>query len=128
VADSMPIDLETRSGVTRVAHIISQSISKIERDEDLTSAAAKKVLSSLRPIVPVSGLIYCKFAWARTAGAILERFGGFSSVSLLGDEVLNSPLNAFTATTEPHDAFDQLNMWLTPAKICAFAVRLMFLD
>ncbi|KAF5356804.1 hypothetical protein D9756_006573 [Leucocoprinus leucothites] len=55
------------------------------------------------------------FQWAQTARAIDERFGGLSSCDVLGEEILCSPLNAFTAGNAVHEEFDCLNLWLTPA-------------
>ena len=51
---------------------------------------------------------------------MIERFGGFSSHDVLGDNILNSPLNAFTATASPHEEFDGLDMWLTPVNVGSF--------
>ena len=75
----------------------------------------------------VVDLVCFQFEWAKTAGAILERFGGFSLHDILGDNILNSPLNAFTASTEAHDAFNRLDLWLTPAIVCSSAAVLRVL-
>ncbi|KAF8125464.1 hypothetical protein EV363DRAFT_1350874 [Boletus edulis] len=61
-----------------------------------------------------------KFEWARTTGAMIERFGDFSSYDVLRDEILNSPTNAFLSSPAAHEAFNQLDMWLTPAKVLRF--------
>jgi len=87
VADSQT----KKHDVIFLAHIISQSL---PADEN----------------VPV------KFNWAKTAGALIERFGGFSTREVLGEQNLNSPRNAFMASGAPHQQFDGLNIWLTPAK------------
>jgi len=79
-----------------VAHIISQSLS-----------------SGCVDVTPTG---ITKFEWAKTAGAIIERFGGFSTHEVLGEQNLNSPRNAFMASNAPHQEFDRLDMWLTPAK------------
>ncbi|KZT74307.1 hypothetical protein DAEQUDRAFT_753793 [Daedalea quercina L-15889] len=81
---------------TRVAHIISQSLS-----ENITWTTPA---------------VHAQFGWAQTAGAIVERFGGFSPRDILGENDLHSPTNAFTATTEPHALFDNLDLWLTAAQ------------
>ncbi|KAJ3563705.1 hypothetical protein NP233_g8768 [Leucocoprinus birnbaumii] len=81
---------------THTAHIISQSLS-----DDIEGA---------------SEAVSVKFNWAKTAGAIIERFGGFSSSEVLDDRVLNSPSNAFTAEAISHGQFDDLALWLIPAK------------
>ncbi|KAI0372383.1 hypothetical protein BV20DRAFT_68663 [Pilatotrama ljubarskyi] len=60
-----------------------------------------------------------QFQWARTAGATIERFGGFSAHDALGQDTLHSPKNAFTATYLPHSLFDALSLWLTPALVRA---------
>ncbi|TFY75682.1 hypothetical protein EWM64_g8331 [Hericium alpestre] len=91
-----PTDPDGKFDDLEVAHIISQSLS--EGIDGVTPAAR------------------AKFDWARTAGAIMERFGDFDSQALLGDQGLNSPLNAFMSSRGPHAAFDGLNMWLTAAK------------
>jgi len=83
-----------KCAVTRSAHIISQSLS-----------------SDIEGLTPA---VLAKFRWGKMAGAMIERFGGFSSHDVLGDNILNSPLNAFTATASPHEEFDGLDMWLTP--------------
>ena len=48
----------------------------------------------------------------------MERFGGFKDREVLGDEILQSPKNAFTASSFPHQLFDELRIWLTPVKAC----------
>ncbi|TFY73797.1 hypothetical protein EWM64_g10214 [Hericium alpestre] len=90
------LSFRPQAAAVQVAHIISQSLS--EGIEGVTPAAR------------------AKFDWARTASAIIERFGDFNSRALLGDWGLNSPLNAFLSTNDSHAAFDALEMWLTPAK------------
>ncbi|KAH9919692.1 uncharacterized protein B0H18DRAFT_1026718 [Fomitopsis serialis] len=91
--NTLIIDLGVRTDTTRVAHIISQSLSE--------------------NIAGTTPAVCAKFEWAKTAGAIIERFGGFSSRDILSDNVLNSPLNAFTAATAPHEEYDKLDLWLT---------------
>ena len=58
-----------------------------------------------------------QFAWASSAAAVLERFGDFSARDILGDDNLNSPLNAFTTEGLAHMLFDRLDLWLTPAQV-----------
>ncbi|KAF8119155.1 hypothetical protein EV363DRAFT_1130982, partial [Boletus edulis] len=79
----------TKSDLINVAHIISQSLSTDIHD---TTERVRE-----------------KFEWARTAGAMIERFGGFSH-DILRDDVLHS-------SPALHNAFDRLDMWLTPAKV-----------
>jgi hypothetical protein len=73
----------------------------------------------------VFDLICLQFEWAKTAGAIIERFGGFSTHEVLGEQNLNSPRNAFMASNAPHQEFDRLDMWLTPAKVCSTVLSLV---
>ena len=59
-----------------------------------------------------------QFVWASTAAAVIERFGGFSAYTILGEDNLNSAANAFTASSTPHNMFDRLDLWLMPAQVC----------
>lgn len=45
---------------------------------------------------------------------MLERYGAFKAEEL-GDEVLHSPMNVFTASVPPRHLFNDLQLWLTPA-------------
>ncbi|KAF9472837.1 hypothetical protein BDN70DRAFT_886513 [Pholiota conissans] len=83
--------------LTQVAHVISQSLPS--NIGGMTQAAREK------------------FVWASTAAAVLERFGGFSAYTILGEDNLNSAANAFTASSTPHDMFDCLDLWLLPAQV-----------
>ncbi|KAF8334626.1 uncharacterized protein EI90DRAFT_443897 [Cantharellus anzutake] len=83
-----------KASETYVAHIVSKSLSE---DIDCQSESGTKL------------------EWAKKAAALIERFGGFSSIQMLGDHCLNSPLNAFTASDTPHKQFDSLDLWLVPA-------------
>ena len=47
----------------------------------------------------------------------MERFGSFSVQDVLGDAALHNPKNAFTSSVDPHIAFDQLDIYLTPVKV-----------
>ena len=58
-----------------------------------------------------------KFEWAKTTGAIIEHFGGFSPRDLLGSENLNSPRNAMLVASFVHILFDNLQLWMTPYKV-----------
>jgi hypothetical protein len=69
-------------------------------------------------------LICPQFEWAKTAGAIIERFGGFSTHGVLGEQGLNSPKNAFLASDDPHRQFDGLDIWLTLAEVCSIVLSL----
>ncbi|KAI0658263.1 hypothetical protein C8Q70DRAFT_184922 [Cubamyces menziesii] len=80
---------------TNVAHIISQSLT-----------------DNINGVTPAH---QAKFEWARTAGAMLEHFGGFNARNVLNQDNIHSPKNAFTASIDPHEMFDQLDIWLTPA-------------
>ncbi|KAI0083345.1 hypothetical protein BDY19DRAFT_1060986 [Irpex rosettiformis] len=80
---------------TTVAHIISQSLS-----ENISGSNAAT---------------QAKFEWARTAGAMLQHFGGFKAYDL-DNEILHSPKNVFTASQNPHLLFEALSIWLTPVK------------
>ncbi|KAI0086880.1 hypothetical protein BDY19DRAFT_957076 [Irpex rosettiformis] len=82
-------------GPTNVAHIISQSL--------------------LENISGINPAVQAKFEWARTAGAMLQHFGGFKAHNL-SDEILHSPKNAFTASLTPLVLFEDLKIWLTPVK------------
>ncbi|EPS96388.1 hypothetical protein FOMPIDRAFT_88923 [Fomitopsis schrenkii] len=75
---------------TNVAHIISQSLSE--------------------NISGVHAAAHAKFEWARTGGAMLQRFGGFDAHEVLCDEILQSPKNAFTASMTAHAPFDALKI------------------
>ena len=110
---------ERRMDVVQVAHIISQSLS--ENTEGAAPEVRAKV-ATCRAVSASTDTICLQFEWAKTAGAIIERFGGFSIHELLGDAVLNSPLNTFAASFAPHQEFDQLDMWLTPAQVCSFVI------
>ncbi|KIP08443.1 hypothetical protein PHLGIDRAFT_12565 [Phlebiopsis gigantea 11061_1 CR5-6] len=68
-----------------VAHIISQSLSE-----------------NIHGITPDHRR--AKFGWARTAGTVIERFGGFKACFD----------NAFVSCIMPHKLFDGLEIWLTP--------------
>ena len=48
---------------------------------------------------------------------MIERFGGFSAHDVLGEAALHNPKNAFTSSIDPHIAFDQLDIYLTPVKV-----------
>ncbi|KAI0712657.1 hypothetical protein C8Q76DRAFT_797492 [Earliella scabrosa] len=85
----------TKTTPTNVAHIISQSLT-----EDISG---------------VTPTVLAKFEWARTSGAIIEHFGGFSVHDVLGQDDLHSLKNAFTASLDPHMRLDVLDIWLTPA-------------
>ncbi|CDO71725.1 hypothetical protein BN946_scf184920.g9 [Trametes cinnabarina] len=89
------VDPGTMALATNVAHIISQSIAE-----------------NIDGVPPAQ---QAKFQWARTAGAMIERFGGFNAHEVLGHDNLHNPKNAFTATQTPHMYFDSLDLWLTPA-------------
>ena len=58
-----------------------------------------------------------KLTWAKTAGAIVEHFGGFSTRVLLGSENIQSPKNAMILASNVHTFFDELDLWLTPFKV-----------
>ncbi|KAF8120307.1 hypothetical protein EV363DRAFT_1407853 [Boletus edulis] len=92
-----PVTPGIRFDVINVAYVISQSLSA--------------------GIHHTTERVQQKFEWARTAGVMIERFGGFSSFDILPDGVLNSPTNAFLSSPAAHEVFDQLDMWLTPAKV-----------
>lgn len=55
-------------------------------------------------------LTIVQFEWARTGGAMLQRFGGFDAHEVLCDEILQSPKNAFTASMTAHAPFDALKI------------------
>jgi len=61
--------------------------------------------------------IVSKFNWAKTAGALIERFGGFSTRDLLGSENIHNPLNAMGLSGMAHKFFDELGIWLTPLEV-----------
>ncbi|KAI0328659.1 hypothetical protein GY45DRAFT_1420463 [Cubamyces sp. BRFM 1775] len=73
---------------TNVAHIISQSLT-----------------DGIHGVTPAH---QAKFERARTAGAMIERFGGFDARNVLNQDNIHSPKNAFTASIDPHEMFDQL--------------------
>lgn len=56
---------------------------------------------------------------------MIERFGGFSTHEVLGEQNLNSPRNAFMVSNAPHQEFDRLDMWLTPAAVCSTVLSLV---
>ncbi|TFY81523.1 hypothetical protein EWM64_g2485 [Hericium alpestre] len=96
VQQAADVDPSAPLATTNVAHIISQSLS-----DNITGTTPA---------------VHAKFDWTKTAGAILERFGGFAAHAVLGGDNLHSPKNAFTSSFEPHSEFDNLDLWLTPAK------------
>ncbi|KAI0809025.1 hypothetical protein BC629DRAFT_1081455 [Irpex lacteus] len=84
-----------QAAITKVAHIITQSLGKNTQGDSPDAIG--------------------KAPWARTAGAMIEHFGGLKAEEL-GPEPLHSPMNAFTATETAHVCFDELRLWLTPVK------------
>ncbi|TFY78403.1 hypothetical protein EWM64_g5610 [Hericium alpestre] len=96
----------------------SIDINMLQADPAMSRMEMVHIISqySSEAIGRVTPAARAKFDWARTADAVIERFGGLSNRALLDDQGLNSPLNAFMTTSDPHIAFDQLDMWLTPAK------------
>ncbi|KAL4242834.1 hypothetical protein ABKN59_010935 [Abortiporus biennis] len=86
-----------RSGQIDTAHIISQPlVSNIQEG---------------MPDVPPTR----KCEWATTATAMIGTFGDFDCESLLGEQLLNNPVNMFLATPQAHYYFDRLEVYLTPA-------------
>ena len=120
----LPVPGRKRAAV-QVAHIISRSLS--ENVEGAAPEVRAKV-AICHAVSASTDTICLQFEWAKTAGAIIERFGGISTHELLGDAVLNSPLNAFAASFAPHLEFDQLDLWLTPAQVRSFVVSASFPD
>ncbi|KAJ8489174.1 hypothetical protein ONZ51_g3061 [Trametes cubensis] len=80
---------------TKVAHIISQPLT--DAIGGLSQSAREK------------------FSWASSIAAVLGRFGGDNIRELMRNFAIHDPVNAMTASLEPHDLFDQLALWLTPA-------------
>ncbi|KAH9888962.1 hypothetical protein C8Q73DRAFT_708889 [Cubamyces lactineus] len=56
-----------------------------------------------------------KFPWATSATAVLEHFGGDEIQQIIRNFTIHDPVNAMTASLEPHDLFNQSALWLTPA-------------
>ena len=54
---------------------------------------------------------------------MIEHFGGFNARNVLNQDNIHSPKNAFTASIDPHEMFDQLDIWLTPAMVCHLLLR-----
>ena len=100
---------------TNVTHIISQSIS-----EDIpgipSTVHAKVCMFQVLSEYHTISYPPPQFDWARTAEAIIERFGGFTVHDTLGEEDIQSPKNAFTSSLEPHSCFGRLDLYLTPVK------------
>ncbi|KXN89744.1 hypothetical protein AN958_05284 [Leucoagaricus sp. SymC.cos] len=100
---------------TTVSHIISQSISDEIQGNSRKVQEKVYILVSYIPSV-IAHYICFEFEWAKSAAAIIERFGGFSPHDILGGDVLNSPANAFLSTFAPHAEFDRLSIWLESAR------------
>ncbi|KAJ7470296.1 hypothetical protein FB451DRAFT_1559626 [Mycena latifolia] len=86
-----------RSERLQVAHIISQPLTT--GISGLTDTAKTKL------------------EWASSASAVLDRFAGIEIRNLLDDLDLHTPINAMLSTFAPHDMFDNLGIWLEPAKM-----------
>lgn len=116
--EAHPSSLIPASGVciSEVAHIITQSLT--ENITGLSETARSRVTFFPYRIYMLLMSVFGQFQWAKTAAAILERFGKFSAREILGDKGLNNPVNAFTASHDMHVMFDNLNLCLTPAKVC----------
>jgi hypothetical protein len=114
-------DPQLRIASLDVAHVISQSLSE-GIDQPHSERAQIKVFNFSCCMLHMSiNVIYFQFKWAKTVGAIIECFGGFSSHEILGAHVLNSPRNVFmTSSGTLHDMFDCFHIWLTPARVSSF--------
>ena len=75
-------------------------------------------MKSLRDTITVF-----QFEWVRPPGAMLQRFGGFNTREVLGNDILQSPKNAFTASLQAHVLFDALEIWLTLVKVTCLCRR-----
>ncbi|KAF9472887.1 hypothetical protein BDN70DRAFT_867965 [Pholiota conissans] len=105
----------------RLDFIVYQSLPKAERPIGVSNVAYTHVAHIISQSLPsnIGGMTQAareKFVWASTAAAVIERFGGFSAYTILGEDNLNSAANAFTASSTPHDMFDCLDLWLVPAQ------------
>ena len=104
-----------------MCHIISQSFSEgIEW-------GSKQHATRLDHFSRTSYLNYFHFSgfnWAKTADALVERFGGFSVLDLLGSGNIRNPLNALAFSALVHRLFDEFGVWLMRLRITGQLLRL----
>lgn len=109
-------DPETWWGLLQTAYISRQPLSaEIEGVSEETYREVSPLPSTNISCEPYSRRVHpIKYNWAKSAGGIIECFGGFSTRTLPNP---NSPRNTMMLESAVHILFDSLNLWLTPFEV-----------